>query len=169
MISSTRGSKAYSVVSSGNAVPSAARNQPTSSPRASGNPEPRGSALAPGPRFRGADDHAWAELQLGHMSDPLKFLDESLSSGWVQVSPRYQKSNKASLLCETRQTIGRDRRSVRDRDGKVRLRAPRLQKVFHSRPMPAHCRRDENGARHTRLRRKVCHLHNIFVDKFFRQ
>jgi hypothetical protein len=95
------------------------------------------------------------ELQLGHMSDPLKFLDEvvdlRLGPG-IPVIPEVQQSIFVArhpvyhlwghLANDTDgQSIGHHRRSVRDSYGKARLRAPRLQKVFslaaHARPLPS--------------------------------
>jgi len=63
------------------------------------------------------------------MGGLLKFLNEVVD---VRLGP----SNKASLLRETRQTIGHDRRSVRDSDGKARLRAPGSKKYFTRGPCP---------------------------------
>jgi len=109
---------------------------------------------------------------------------KSFTSGWVQVSPWYQKSSNASLFRNTqsmtcgdswrrnadRQAIGDDGGRVGNRDRKARLRAPGLQEIFHPRPVPAQRRRNEYSAGYTGLGgRKVRHLYDVVVDKLFRQ
>jgi hypothetical protein len=69
-----------------------------------------------------------------------------------------------------RQAVGDYGRNVGDRNGEARLRPPRLQEIFHARPVSAHRRRDENSTGNAGLRRrKVRHLYDIVVGQFLRQ
>jgi hypothetical protein len=117
-------------------------------------------------------------------SHPLKFLDEVVYFGLrpgIAVIPEIEQrilvarhpvdDLRRHLLDDAdQQAVADDGRNIGNRDGKARLRSPRLQEIFHPRPVPAHRRRDEDGAGYAGLcRRKVRYFHDIVAGPLFRQ